>query len=615
LSYESRDFKYIPKVFKKKLIIKILMWNCTYTNLDSLNDYSNRLMFRLNTLPTQSAHCGGKTASLLKWAMSKYLSYKSYSTDQHLLEIIVTNKSLVETKQWKVRTEREFTGHDDVSIEIIASKDANFKNIHKYIGEKIINAKDRSHLPNILIMCFHKKRVCDDIITLLSQFQGIHPTPVPNIQQLTFIKFNISFDEADNHLGLLSKFLKDSSIYQNHAIDSITFTTATPYEKFWKMLQKNGIHELISLHSLSEFQDEGSFEESWEDYMKFSEHNHVYYENDTDNPLIYIMNAMIYVDILRENRRKIIFAPGHEYTEKIGVGSHKEISDYFISMGYCCLIMNGKYKEFRYPPDFETPTETILEFEKKHNLQNCEFREILVKWNALHENINLVITGNNVLERGVTFNTTGFNFTDIILSKYHAKTPEKLVQMKGRGNGGKEYVQRINIISSEEIITDIITRENNMKYICSLNPDTYNQEDFTNSEYIIPVKITINNDELLQEIIILKESGRRGYMRDLKNRLIYGIENNLIELEDNNNRDKFNIYRKDLGSVRMWKEPEAKHNRRYKTFNDRFIKRTSYKQGGDDDKFTLDLVKDEYVHDGYTNPKNVMWICCKRNMN
>lgn len=588
------------------------MWNCTYTNLDSFNDNSYRVMFRLNTLPTQSAHCGGKTNSLLKWAMSKYLSYQFNSTDDHLLEIIITNKSLLETKQWKVRTEKSFTGHDDISIEIISSKDDNFKNIHKYIGEKIIKATDRRHLPNILIMCFHKKRVCDDIITLLSQFQGIHPSPVPNIQRLTFIKFNISFDEADNHLGLLSKFLKDSYIYQNHAIDSITFTTATPYEKFWKMLQKNGINELISLHSLSEFQDEGSFEESWEDYMKFSEHNHIYYENDTYNPLIYIMNAMINVDILRENRRKIIFAPAHEYTEKGCVGSHKEVSDYFVSIGYCCLIMNGKYKEFRYP---NGTTKTILEFEKENNLQDNEFRDILVKWNELNNDTNLVITGNNVLERGVTFNTIGFNFTDIILSKYHAKTPEKLVQMKGRGNGGKQYVQRINIISTEEIITDIITRENNMKYICSLNPDTYNQEDFTNSEYIIPVKITINNDELLEEIIILKESGRRGYMRDLKNKLIYGIENNFIELEDNNNRNKINIYQKDLGSVRMWKEGEAKQNRRYKTFNDRFSKRAAYKQGGDDNKFTLDLVKDEYVHDGYTNPKNVMWICCKRDMN
>ena len=204
----------------------------------------------------------------------------------------------------------------------------------------------------------------------------------------------------------------------------------------------------------------------------------------------------------------------------------------------------------------------------------------------------------------------------MILSNYHSKTPEKLVQMKGRGNGGKQYVQRINIISTEKIIADIIKLENNMKYICSLNPDTYNQEDFTDSEYIIPVKVTITNDALLEEIVELKESrsGTRGYMSLIRTKLIYGIEAGFIELEDNNNRDKFNIYDKQLAGVRIWKEGEDKSTRRYKTFDERFTKRISYKQGKlPDNKFSLDLVKDEYVHDGYTNPKNVMWISCKRN--
>lgn len=574
--------------------------------------YRTYTMFRLNTLPTQSSHCGGKTQSLLKWATSKYLSYRTKTSEEHLLEIIITNKSLLETKQWKVRTEKRFTGFDNVSIEIISSKDRNFKNVDKYIKEKIMSAKTRSDLPNILIMCFHKKRVCDDIITLLSQFGGIHRLIIPNIPEKTVIKFNISFDEVDKHLGVLSNFLRQSSIYLEHSVDSITFTTATPYKKFWETLQKNGISELANLHSLSEFQDDGTFEESWEDYMKFSQHNHIYHENDTNNPLTYIMSAFINIDILKEKRRKIIFAPGHEHTETIGVGSHKEVSDYFVSCGFCCLIMNGKFKEFRYP---DGKIITVLEFEKEYNLQGCEFRDILVKWNELNSETNLAITGNNILERGVTFNTIGFNFTDMILSSYHAKILERLVQMKGRANGGKQYVQKINVISTEKIIKEIITRENTMKYICSLNPDTYNQEDFTNSEYIIPVKVTINDDKLLEEIIDLKETATRGYKVHLKNKLIYGIEENLIKLEDYNNRTKFNIYRRNLGGVRMWKDGEDKKNRRYKTFNERFNKRISYKQGEDNDNFTLDLVKDEYNYDGFTNPKNVMWICCKRDNN
>ena len=71
----------------------------------------------------------------------------------------------------------------------------------EYISQ-IQQAKNINELPNILIVCYHSKRVCDDIILLLKTFGGIHPMILPNIINKTIIKCHISFDEPDKNLGV-----------------------------------------------------------------------------------------------------------------------------------------------------------------------------------------------------------------------------------------------------------------------------------------------------------------------------------------------------------------------------------------------------------------------------
>jgi hypothetical protein len=93
----------------------------------------------------------------------------SCNLDDHLIEVLVTNNSLLETEMWKVRTKNKFGENQDISVDILSSsKDSDFNSIHQFIS-KIITAKTRSELPNVLIVCFHKKRVCDDLFKLFDK--------------------------------------------------------------------------------------------------------------------------------------------------------------------------------------------------------------------------------------------------------------------------------------------------------------------------------------------------------------------------------------------------------------------------------------------------------------
>ena len=77
--------------------------------------------------------------------------------------------------------------------------------------------------------------------------------------------------------------------------------------------------------------------------------------------------------------------------------------------------MNGKFKGFINPDKSQV---NLKDFNSKNSIDG-DLRDSLRKWNELNPSTNLAITGYWVIERGITFNTTGFNFTDMILSNYH----------------------------------------------------------------------------------------------------------------------------------------------------------------------------------------------------
>ena len=559
-------------------------------------------MFKLRTKPTQFTK--GKTEDTLCDLTQRYLWNRDPDSEYHLIDIIVTNKSLPETEQWKFRADKKFqifkeNENENIIIDILSSKSNDYNTIGSYI-QNIFNCEKKEDLPNILIICYHTKRVCDDLITMFNIFGGNN-----YIKPSNKIKFHISFDEPDANLGVTKNFMKRvKKFIENSLIIGILFITATPVDEFWKMLNNSGINTLLNMN-LNTIQD---FDEELKNYRAFKDHNIIEHDNETSNPLYYLIDIFSN-KIIDESERKIIFAPAHSYTNTEGVGSHMEFVSYFNDKNYCVLVMNGKFKGFIYPyPDKRTVTLEQFNFENKIN---DELRESLAKWNELNPTTNLVITGYYVIERGITFNTTGFNFTDMILSNYHLSSMGKLIQLAGRATGGKKYVDKMNIICTTKIKDTVIKFNKKLEEICTLNPVSFNRTDFQDTNNTIPVKMIIHDNDLLNKIIDIRDKSKKGYKQELHRILKTGICENKIEVFDKNNIKKFNIESRTLHQVRMYKHGDIINVRRFKNFNDAFENCKSVSQSGDEKQYNIDMARDKYIHDDFINTTDTMWITYK----
>ena len=229
-------------------------------------------------------------------------------------------------------------------------------------------------------------------------------------------------------------------------------------------------------------------------------------------------------------------------------------------------------------------------------------RDSLRKW-LLVNHYSIAITGNSTIERGITFNTDGFNFTHMILSKYHYKALNKLIQMMGRGSGNKKYVGKITVICTEIIKDTIFNTIENLINIKNSNPEKYNLQHFnhTKTNNTIPVKVEFNNINILNEIINETDNKKRHKI------ILFAIEDEDIIIEDHNDTTKFNIYNYELKTCRIY-DGINKQNRRFKQFNKAF---TSYQKSSHKlkkNEYSIDLCKKEYRDLNYINPINIAWI-------
>jgi hypothetical protein len=551
-------------------------------------------MFKLCTKPCQFTK--GKTEETLSDITQRYLLNVN-DTEHHLIDIIVTNKSLPETGQWKIRTDKALKKYEHIKIDILSSKSKDYKRIGDYVKD-IMLCKTKEELPNILIVCFHKKRVCEDLIELFQSFSG--EGIIPNDDQ---IKFHISLDEPDANLGVTSKFIKQIKRFIDISlIIGILFITATPVEDFWKMLDSSGIKRLLNIN----FNNIQNFEEDLNNYRAFKDHTIIEHENETTNPLDYIKDVFSN-GLINQNERNIIFAPAHLYTETEGVGSHSEVVSYFNDKNYCVFVMNGKFKGFIYEDKSKVE---LTQFNTENNITG-ELRESLRKWNELNPRRNLAITGYWVIERGITFNTTGFNFTHMILSNYHSSSTGKLIQLAGRGSGGKRYVNIMKVICTPKVKDTIINFNKNLEEICSLGPEYFNKTDFSDTNSTIPVKMIIKDDEVLKRVITLRDKAKRGYKEELHKILEEGIEQNKILIFDRNNIKKFDIKLRSINQVRMYKLGDKIDVRRFKNFNDAYENYKNVSQSGDESHYNIDLAKDEFIQNDFINKINTLWITYK----
>ena len=565
----------------------------------------------------------------LNQVAERYL-LNSCNLDDHLIQVIVTNNSLLETEMWKVRTKNKFGENQDISVDILSSsKESDFNNILQFIS-KIITAKNISELPNILIVCFHKKRVCDDLFQLFETFCGGN-----YVLNSTKLKFHLCFDEPDANLGITSTFLSRYKKYE-HIISGIMFITATPYDEFWDMLIKNGITQLLSLQNKTGFSRE-SYEEYLESYRSIKDHKFVPYNNDTPNPLEYIKKIFegMYRDVdasnneigepkpyIDESKPYTIFAPAHLYTETLGVGSHEEIVEYFTSKGDTVFLSNGKFKGIVDPSGSR---QLLTSFNEQHEI-NGELRDSLRKWRQLNPRKNIVITGYWTIERGITFCTNGFNFDYAILSTYHLSKLNKLVQLIGRTTGGKKYVNEMTIICPKVIYDTVNSLVENTIALRKLNPQNYNKTDFTLSDSAIPVMVEFLDNEYRSALFKIVHEQK--YKVRLHSKLIEGINEKKIRITDKNNfklvfedkNKKIEGGRKLKGVKNYMKKRENKvgeitedkiEARRFKEFKTAFDLSKPSSQTCKPNEYCIDFAEDDYINGDFINNKNIAWITFK----
>ena len=556
-------------------------------NIDNCLDllkYKNKELDNI-TIPVSIIHeltqfTNGKTGQVIEKITKRYLIYNTETkNNEHLIQIVVTNLNLSETLQWTTRIKLKLKDNP-INIHILSSKSKDYKDIKPYCTD-ILNSKGDNSMPNILIMCFHNKRISIDIPYLLDFFNN-------NKLLNCNIKFHIDFDEPDANTGILDKFLKKCSPYKN-LIHGLQFISATFTKKFWKILNNNSNYN--------------NYNEYLEKYQSFNKNNIICHDNDTNNPLDYIKDV-IKNKIINKNNRNIIFCPSSLYTgmkndKTYPCGTHMEMTCYFLNMGFVVYLDNGYFKgfkqknkedidrdEYQKTKDFKNEQKklilnnikkiilknknndkihkSILYEVKKSNLykikkiclknkkngkiyklclfeiekiDKIELRDIFRIWNILNPKKSLAITGFTTIERGITFNTNGFNFTHAVFSNYHRKNIGKLIQLVGRTTGNKDYIKPINIITLTCIKEQVEKFIDNTIQLKREKIDIYTKGNFielSNKEknsiaYTIPIFIELREEEYdlitsnksynmkqIQKIIKKKDESIKfeGYVKD-----------------------------------------------------------------------------------------------------
>ena len=400
----------------------------------------------------------GKTEKALKFAAQNYYSnYYSVSSKDHNLCLIITNNSLAETEQWKVRVGKKF--NRTLNIAIFSSKvDANYNKVDTLIAA--LSTSLIKNLPHIIILCCHPVRITHDIPKLLE-----YTKKNIRVDGIRFIT-NLIFDEVDktSNLNLVVKLNNKLPNYKY--IQDIIWITATPLEDFWKTLRKNGINELSNIDKKIEMPDRIHLNQT---YCQITDHQHCSISNRPTNPIEYINYILNHTDHIELDKRNVIFAPAENNTK-----SHAKMVELFNSHGFIALIHNGKHKEFRFS---NGESISIKDFNIKHDI-NGELRDTLRKLNQLYPHTSIAITGLRTIERGITLNTNEFNFTHMIIADYHGKKLNTLLQLMGRSAGHVDFVDKMKVICSDTIWNQAVDFNKDMEALKVQNPDVYTRDDF-----------------------------------------------------------------------------------------------------------------------------------------
>lgn len=457
--------------------------------------------FILNTTPCQ--YSKSKTFNAIQYIQQTFLSSCRINENNgtHHITIIYTNKSLAETIQWKYRLSKELK---DLNVRVLSSRKDSVYNNFDQVLSSMLKIRKPDDLYDVLVMCSHKKRILNGIeLVDMLKLKLLNLNHI-GIQKITCSVF---FDEADKaeNTKYIKEFLSNKDFFkaetdEDLAIKDVHFITATPFPKFWKTLDKAGVTKLENINNyLKDMDCISSFEETYDNYRKLKEHNIIQVDDDDNNVNSYITKVLNMIDF---SKPRVIYAPA-----KIYVSSHNEVVGILQQYGCDVLIINGKEKKIIFNnPNIEDIG--ITEFNEKYGVKG-ELRDTLMMYRKLYPNNHLGITGSICIERGITFCTNGFNFTDSIISNYHAKNKASLIQFLGRSNGHKDFVDIHNVYIPKHVYEEADNYINILIDVQRTEPEIFTEERFKDKKQIkqdrlkeqineatsVPVLINLTDEE------------------------------------------------------------------------------------------------------------------------
>jgi hypothetical protein len=444
----------------------------------------------------------------------------------HNITLVITNNTLLDTYQYRIRIEDS----KGLNVGILSSsKLAKYNYVDNIMGS-FASLKKADDLDDVIVMCNHGKRI-DDIKKLIESFY----IGRINLQDIGIhrISFTIMFDEADviENLNHACEVLDSIKEYNN--IESVHLLTATPVDKFWKKLRIHGINKLLSISNYIDEVDNPEY--LIESYHKLRD-NDIISNIDTSTTCTFTNIKSIYESKiaplykLGESENPIrLFAAGDRNKE-----SHKKICEYFIKKNFICVKINSdKHDAIQFPDNLDTEPISLIDFNNKYFKKSVHMYDSLAKLNELYSHTDIIITGLTCIERGITFNSIGFNFTHVIIPP---KLPlAMLIQIMGRSNGDKQYVNKHTIFISVKQCTEAEIFMEKQLHIIRTNPEIITVEDYRNKtqreleeKYMtIPERIELSQEEYVK--LTEKRGNKFANIPDIKNKITNTIGTQCLE--------------------------------------------------------------------------------------
>jgi hypothetical protein len=452
----------------------------------NMNNYEQELKFVLNAALCQSPEEVSKTQKAMDYIRHFSIVSRAnnvYENGVHHITVILTNNSISETNQWKIRLKNKFAGEGMNIVSLSSNKNSDINHLSQ-LWYKLLLCKNASSLPDLIVMCTHDKRT-SDLIKLIDLLKN----KMYNFSRIGIhhITLTIMFDEADKNITLIKNCLsgmnKQLTMSRNgtktdDVVRDVHFITATPLQNFWKELKKCNIDKLSNINTAIKAMDENSclnipYKELMKKYRYLEDHNRIHAYDDKEHDTVEYAKQIINSVLSLRSEAKTIFVPA-----EIKKSSHYKMKEMLQEDGldYVVYIDNSDKtgKGFHYP---DGKFESLEDFNMNNKVKG-ELRDTFVAWRKAHPKLNLAITGYLNVIRGITFNTTGFNFTDVIISSYHAQDLASLLQLFGRANGDKKYVDVMNIYCPRPVWDKVKKQIHIMDEIMNADQEYFEEKHF-----------------------------------------------------------------------------------------------------------------------------------------